>query len=588
MPVWPASSQGPCGSPHAAGGGGGGNTPAPPAANPQACQGLTSVTSDSATVTTATMVSGPITLASAAGSASVSVPFCRVEGVARPSADSEIKFEVWLPATRAAWNGRMKVEAASDSYLGGVPYPRMGQMIAQGWVEAGSNLGHDGGESASWARRTEKVRDYGYRAHFFVATAAKAIANAFYAEPVKFSYFDGCSDGGRQAHMVAQRYPQLFEGILAGAPQMFHPDTILGIAWQSRLLYPTASRFPNNPVVPTAKLDMVATRTMAACDANDGATDGQITDPRSCQFDVGTLLCTGADGPNCLTAEQLNAVREIRRGAHVSTGLPLWAGPMPGSESLWRGLADIADSEGHGAFIGHVVRNVDNFDWRTINYDTEYSTIKNTLEPLTSAPSPDVNAFRARGGKMIQYHGWNDPKVVPSVSSSYYASIALMETGGADIDRVIDSLNPTVVANAALLVGSVQDHFRLFMVPGMSHCGGGSGPNSFNQGAGSPASAADPEHDILLSLTRWVEQGQGPQSIIATKYVNNAPASGIERQRPVCSYPTVARYNGTGDVNQAGSFSCRAPSVNELTPTAAELEQVRNSLRLRGVLIPTR
>lgn len=566
--------------------------PTPPAqtqaqAQALACVDLTAVTSDSVTVTSATSVTTPLSVSSAGGAATVTVPFCRVQGVAKPSAESEIRFEVWLPPTASGWNGRMKVEA-TGGFLGGIPYTRMGQMIEQGWVEAGSNLGHEGGESASWALNPEKVKDYGYRANFYVATAAKALANAFYAQPVKYSYFEGCSGGGRQAQMMAQRYPDLFDGILVGAPSMFYSDGVLNLYSQSRLQFPTASRYPNDPVVPATKLAMVNAAAVAACDSTDGLVDGQITKPQTCKFDPTPLLCSGADSANCLTTQQLDVVRGFYRGARRADGTPIYSGTMPGSEKNWRGLGDIADN-GYGPFTGHVVYGVDGFDWRSIDFDLDYNFIKSAIDPLMSSSSPDLSKFKARKGKIIQYHGWGDPVVTPAPSPSYFSALALMEKyKGSDIDALISNLAPKQVAAITLNDTAVKDYFRLFMVPGMSHCVGGDGPNSFNQSATAPASSQDAEHNILAALTRWVENGPAPESVIATKFAGNVATNPIERQRPLCLYPKVAKYKGTGDINQASNFTCESQTFEELTPTETDMVQIRNSLRLRGLLSPTK
>src|SRR3954465_14181033 len=233
------------------------------------CANLTTVTPEASTITSATIVTPPATINGSA----ITVPLCRVQGVARPSSDSEIKFEVWLPSTVAPWAGRMKGNG-TGGYAGATPYPRLAQDIGDGFVTAGSNMGHDGGESANWSLgHPEKVKDWGLRAHYSVATAAKTLSKAFYDQAPLFSYFEGCSNGGRQAMMMAQNYPELFDGIVAGAPSMFSPALLFWLLWTGKTLSPGRGR----PAVSLAKRQLVTQRVLQKCDGVDGLVDGQIT-----------------------------------------------------------------------------------------------------------------------------------------------------------------------------------------------------------------------------------------------------------------------------------------------------------------------
>src|SRR5438309_1430340 len=268
------------------------------------CSSLISVTSDSSTMTAADSITPPATI----GGAAVTVPFCRVQGTARPTSDSEIKFEVWLPPTASAWTGRMKVNG-TGGYAGATPYARLAQDVGDGFVSAGSNMGHDGGESATWTLgHPEKVKDWGLRAHFYVATAAKTLANAFYDKPVAHSYFEGCSNGGRQAMMMAQNYPQLFDGIVAGAPSQFYPDILFWLLWTGKTLTPV---FGQPAALSVDKRNAITARVLQKCDAIDGLVDGQITNPRACRFDIDTL---GPSGEDVLTAQELATVKAMYAG----------------------------------------------------------------------------------------------------------------------------------------------------------------------------------------------------------------------------------------------------------------------------------
>src|SRR3954465_11104974 len=257
------------------------------------CAQLTSVTSEASTITAAALVPANTTV----NGVTPTVPFCRAQGTARPSQDSEIKFEVWLPATAAAWTGRFK-QNGTGGYAGATPYARLAQDIGDGFVTAGSNMGHDGGENASWTLgHPEKVKDWGLRAHYYVATAAKTLSSAYFGKPVSHSYFEGCSNGGRQAMMMAQNYPELFDGIVAGAPSMFYPDLLMWLLWSGKNQLPN----PPTPVVSDAKRAAITSAVLAQCDSLDGLVDGQITNPRMCHFDIDTL---GPSGSGLLNATE--------------------------------------------------------------------------------------------------------------------------------------------------------------------------------------------------------------------------------------------------------------------------------------------
>src|SRR5688572_16190559 len=345
------------------------------------CAQLTSVTSDSTTMSSAALLPpGPVS----GTTVTAGVGFCRVQGIARaagPTGDSEIKFEVWLPATAAAWTGRMKVNG-TGGFAGATPYPRLAQDIGDGFVTAGSNMGHDGGENASWTLgHPEKVKDWGLRAHYYVATAAKTLSQAFFDQPVAHSYFEGCSNGGRQAMMMAQNYPELFDGIVAGAPSMFYPDVLMWLNYAGEALTPV---FGQPAAISAAKRTLITERVLQKCDAIDGLTDTQITNPRACSFDIDTL---GPNGDNSLTAQELAAVKAMYSGTiNEVTGEQRYAGAKLGSEADFSPL--FADNGGYGVFIGHYVYS-ENWlasEWRDkINYSSIYDHVKAVISPVTAA-----------------------------------------------------------------------------------------------------------------------------------------------------------------------------------------------------------
>jgi len=546
------------------------------------CANLASVTPEASNITSAMMVTAPTTI----GGAVVSVPFCRVQGTARPSLDSEIKFEVWLPLTAADWTGRMKVNG-TGGYAGATPYARLAQDVGDGFITAGSNMGHDGGEAASWTMgHPEKVKDWGLRAHYYVATAAKTLSQAFYDKPVSHSYFEGCSNGGRQAMMMAQNYPELFDGIVAGAPSMFYPDILFWLLWTGKQLTPV---FGQPAALSTTKRNLITDRVLQACDANDGLVDGQITNPRACSFDIDKL---GPSGENVLTAQELATVKAMYAGTtNEITGQQRYSGAKFGSEANFD--PNFADNGGYGPFIGHFVYSLLSppYEWRRdINWSTVYDQAKAVLSPITAAPSPDIRAFTSRGGKIVHYHGWNDSVVPPDGSIAYLHSLTqfekLQHLPKHAFDQQVDKLSPQVVAATAQAFGKrVQEYHRLFMLPAVSHCGGGTGPNAIGGGAPEPTAALrDADHHAVSAAIKWVEEGVAPEKIVASRIVGGA----VVRQRPVCPYPAQAAYNGSGDINDADSFSCVTPKLQDRTIGPADIILIQNSLRQRDLLLPNR
>ena len=545
------------------------------------CNSLLAVTSDSTTMTAADPVSAPATI----GGVAVTVPLCRVQGTARPSTDSEIKFEVWLPPTAADWTGRMKVNG-TGGYAGATPYARLAQDITDGFVTAGSNMGHDGGESASWTLgHPEKVKDWGLRAHFYVASAAKALANAFYGKPVSHSYFEGCSNGGRQALMMAQNYPALFDGIVAGAPSNFYPDLLFWLLWTGKNQTPVLGQ---PAVVSAAKRALITQRVVAACDAQDGLVDGQLTNPRACSFNIDNL---GPTGENLLTNAEVAVAKAMYAGTTSESGQQRYTGAKFGSEADWD--PNFADNGGYGGFIGHYVysTNTPPWEWRVnINFSTVYDFSKWALSPITAAPSPDLTAFRNRGGKVIQFHGWNDSVVPPDGSVNYTRALAQYEAyrllpRGAN-DRQVERTTPQTIVAAAQAQGDrVRQYHRLFMLPAVAHCGGSTGPSAVGGGMPEPPAAfRDADHHVVSAVIKWVEQGVAPEKIIATRFSSGV----LTLSRPVCPWPAQAVYSGSGDVNAAASFSCAAQLEDASSINAGDMVQIMNSLRQRELILPNR
>jgi len=465
--------------------------------------------------------------------------FCRVAGVIRPTADSYIRFEAWLPLTD--WNGKY-LGVGNGGFAGSIDYNGMAGDLRRGYATAGTDTGHEAdGVDATWAfRHPEKVKDFGYRALHETTADAKRLVEAFYRQPAKRSYFDSCSDGGREALMEAQRFPEDFDGILAGAPANNWTRLLTSDLDITKTLY-------GNPVdyISTANLPALSAAVLAACDAQDGVKDGVLTDPTRCRFNPETLLCKEPESRMCLTAPQITALRKIYAGGSTSHGQQIFPGFTPGSEEGTGGwgpwILGPGPSGSSGAlFLVNYFRYMvmDDPSWNPLTADidaSEEAADSKTAQDLNST-DPDLRRFQARGGKLILYHGWNDPAISPINTVNYYQS-------------VVSTMGATTVHSFA----------RLYMIPGMQHCMGGPGATSFGQ-LGS-TTAVGPEHGIYSALEQWVENGTAPGDIIATKYVGTGPNKTVEMTRPICPYSQAPAYKGSGDTNDYRNFACQAAAV---------------------------
>ncbi len=516
-----------------------------PKSTPDPCGGLAPLALESAKVVSATaVVAGAFTPPAGlspwlTGDPSFykSLPaFCRVVVKATPSADSDVAIEVWLPA--AGWNGRFRGQG-NGGFAGEIDFRSLAMAVSQGYAAAATNTGHaGGGTDASWALgHPEKVTDFGYRAVHEMTQVAKATIRAFYGRQPQRSYFASCSNGGRQALMEAQRFPEDYDGILAGAPAN---------AW-TRLLTKAiadaqATTLEAASYIPPAKLAAIAKGVNAACDAQDGVADGVVNDPRRCHFDPTTIQCKNGDSDSCLTAPQVAALGKLYAGPHDSSGRAIFPGYVPGAEEgqggwgLWiTGPApgkSLLFAFGVGYFSNMVYEKAD-WDYRSANLEQALKAAQEKTGQKLDATDPNLAPFAARGGKLILYHGWNDPAISALNTIDYYDSVV------------------------ARLGGRATEAFaRLYMVPGMQHCGGGPGPSFFGQlGAAQPI---EPERNVAVALERWVEAGKAPSSLVAVKYVDDDPAKGAQSTRPLCPYPQVAAFRGQGDPNAAASFVCTA------------------------------
>jgi feruloyl esterase len=466
--------------------------------------------------------------------------FCRVAATLTPTSDSVIGIEVWMPAS--GWNGKFQ-GVGNGGFAGTIAYQSLAAAVSLGYASASTNTGHTGTSTdGSFALgHPQKIIDFGYRSIHLMTVVGKQITSAFYGDNPERSYFTGCSTGGRQALIEAQRFPDDYDGIVAGDPVAYYTHHHVGgnlwVVWQMF----------NNPAstVFTTQDTLLGNAVNAACDALDGVVDGVLNDPRRCHFNPERLLCQGSQTPpNCLTAEQVEAVRNLwsgpdrmvhqhgyyppfERGGEAD-GWPLNISPQP---------PPAAQTDNHAAlglsFLENFVFDNPDWDFRTFDWTSDPAYVDSkivvpgeTLASVLNSIDPDLRQFESRGGKLIQYHGFSDPEVPPKTSINYFDSVASFR----------DEAFPDDWADRT------DEFYRLFMVPGMNHCKGGPGANVF---------------DMLTPLVQWVEKDIAPESVLATHYVNNTPDQGVAFTRPLCSYPQEAVYKGSGDTNDAANFVCK-------------------------------
>jgi feruloyl esterase len=476
--------------------------------------------------------------------------FCRVAATLAPTSDSQIGIEVWMPAS--IWNG--KFEGVGNGGFGGaIDYSDLAAGVQLGFATVSTDTGHVGSSyDGSFALgHPQKIIDFGCRSIHLMTVRGKQISYAFYGENAPHSFFDGCSTGGRQALIEAQRFPDDYDGIIAGDPVAYYTHHhVGGNLWVVRQMF-------NNPdtTVFTTQDTLLGNAVNAACDALDGVLDGVLNDPRRCHFDPEKLLCQGSQKPpNCLTANQVEAVRNIwtgpdqivhrhdyyppfERGGEAD-GWPFSISPQPPPAQQTDHHAEIGIP-----FFQYFVFDNSNWDFRSFNWisgpayvDSKVVVPGQTLASVLNSIDPDLRQFRAHSGKLIQYHGFSDPEVPPLTSINYFESVVNFPDGSFPGESFSGE------SSSDETMDRTQEFYRLFMVPGMNHCKGGPGANVF---------------DMLTPLVQWVKNDIAPSRIIATHYVNNNPTQGIQFTRPLCSYPQEAVYKGSGNTNDASNFACK-------------------------------
>jgi hypothetical protein len=469
---------------------------------------------------------------------------CEIKATTRPTKDSEIFLRVWLPVS--GWNGKY-LQLGNGGWAGSIDASNAVDPLRRGYAVAATDDGHSNAvPGAAWAiGHPEKLIDFGYRAVHETSIQAKAIVNAFFGRNATRSYFNGCSDGGREALMEAQRYPEDFDGIIAGAPASNWSHLFTGFIWNEQAM-------AESPI-PPAKLPAIQKAVLAVCDELDGVKDGLIEDPRACRFDPASLLCKAGDASGCLTEGQVATLRKIyggpknpRTGKQIFPGYPMGTEAVAGAWSPWILPPGVQAGFGN-SYYGQAVFEQSNWDFRTLNFDTDVEFGDAKAGAVLNSTNPDLRSFRDNGGKLIQYHGWADAAISPLNSIEYYESVR------AFLGRFTDARHANTDA---------MDFYRLFMVPGMAHCGGGIGPNDFGNGRSS--ASTDAEHNILVALDAWVEQGTAPAKLIGSGKAVTDPAKALTR--PLCPYPQTAHYRGTGDTNSEENFTCALPANTRATP----------------------
>lgn len=436
--------------------------------------------------------------------------FCRVQLTIAPTADSDIKTEIWLPT--GGWNGKF-LAVGNGGWGGSIQYNALANGVRRGYATASTDTGHEGGDASFAVGHPEKLVDFGYRAVHEMAVQGKATVEAFYGQSPNYSYFNGCSGGGRQSFMEAQRYPADFDAIIAGAPGYDRTD----VAFQTLGMIQATHETPESFLEPE-HYSLIHEAAMQMCDARDGLEDRLISDPAGCDFDPGVLQCKSGETGVCLTGPQVTAARKIyatitdpRTGEVLATGLE------PGSELFWERVAAREPHYMYFSLFQHVLFPNEEFDFRDINVVEHLDLAREVDGGMFAATSTDLEPFIGRGGRLLMYHGWADQNIPPVGSIDYY-------------DQVVDTLGKR----------RTEEGVRLYMVPGMGHCAGGHGPNEF---------------DMLSVLEQWREDGKAPGAVLATQRENGR----VVRTRPLCPHPQVARYDGPGSIDEAENFTCAVP-----------------------------
>lgn len=454
--------------------------------------------------------------------------FCRVTAKLHPVPDSEITAELWLPKD---WNGKL-LGVGGSGFNGGISGTALAlnNPLGKGYAGLATDAGHEDGETAEFAYKSEeKLIDYAYRANNVAAEFAKDFLLQYYGKPVTKAYFNGCSNGGRDGLMLAARYPTQYDGIVAGAPAANYTQLSMTFAWHQL----AARQAPGLK----DKLKLVNTAVMNKCDELDGLEDGILENPLLCQFDPQELLCGPGVDRGCLTANEVDALKKIYSGPRLSDGTQVSPGLTLGGEALPGNWDDwvLDDKPIAAELFRWFVYGDPEWDLTKFDIDTDYVNAKERMGPILDGDNPELTEYFDRGGKLIMFHGWNDGGIPSEMSIEYF-------------DKVHNVVGDTA-----------KNHFRLFMVPGMTHCAGGVGATTFN---------------MFEQLEAWVEGGEAPERVIASEYDGDAffgapPDAKVLRTHPLCAWPEIAIYSGHGSPNDASSFTCgpQPQAIPDETPS---------------------
>ena len=412
------------------------------------------------------------------------------------------------------WNGKFE-GTANGAWAGSIGQAALAGALRRGYASGATDTGHEGNTASFALEHPEKLIDFQYRAVHEMTEKGKAITKAFYGDnSLKYSYFVGCSTGGREALKEAQRFPADYDAIVAGDPASYTTHMAIQQVGVALAVHKDEASY-----IPKEKFPALHQAAIEQCDALDGVKDGVIDNPLKCKFDPKVLECKGEDSPSCLTAPQVEAARKIYAPAvNPRTGKIIFPGLEPGSEMGWSTLIGKDAFSYAMEWLVYGVFKDPKWNYKTLNFDSDVTASEKAGGDAMDANDPDLRPFLAHGGKLLMYHGWADPGIAPGVSVNYYeAALAKMDS-----------------------VKNLQDSLRLFMVPGMFHCGGGDGPNTF---------------DTLAALEQWRENGKAPDQLIASHMTNGV----ADRTRPLCPYPQIAVYKGSGSTDRAENFSCALP-----------------------------
>jgi len=434
--------------------------------------------------------------------------FCRVAATLSPVEGSEIGIELWLPEA-AVWNGRY-LALGNGGFAGSIGTNAMLDPLRRGYAASSTDTGHSTPGGSFLLDEAQRI-DFAYRAVHEMATQSKRLIRAFYDRSEDYAFFSGCSTGGRQALTAAQRFPADFDGIVAGAPASYVSHLQGQQLWMSRVGY-QAGGTP----IPPEKFPLINDAVIAACDLDDGVGDLVIENPRACAFDPRILLCAAGGGNACLTDAEVSTLASLYRGPVTSDGASIFPGSVLGSESGWGQMTGAQPMALAVDIYRYTVFGDENWSYEDFDAGRDIPYAAGVIGEALDANDPDLSPLAANGGKLLLYHGWADPGITPYSTVSYYESV--IDTMGAD----------------------AADSIRLFMVPGMGHCGGGEGPGTF---------------DAIGVIDQWVTSGTAPDRIVASRSRGGV----VDRTRPLCPYPQIAVYGGAGSTDLAGNFVCRLP-----------------------------